>query len=73
MNAILIADIVFYFGAGFLFLGLLFFILALVKRKNPVDRKLYLQGGWIFLGVGLLLLLRETKLAYLESFLNTLQ
>lgn len=73
MNHLLLADIVFYFGAGFLFLGLLFFVIALIKRKNPTDRRLYLQGGWIFLGVGMLLLLRETKLAYLEAFASTLQ
>ncbi len=73
MNPLLISDIIFYFGAGFFFLGLLFFVVALIKRKDRVQRKLYLQGGWVFLLVGLLLLLRETKLAYLELFINSFQ
>ena len=73
MNEHFFTDIVFYFGAGFFFLGLLFFIVAIARRRNPAARKLYVQGGVIFVGIGLLLLLRETKLAYLESFAKTLQ
>lgn len=73
MREMLIADLLFYFGAGFSVLGLLFFVVALIRRKNKSLRKLYIQGGWVFLCIGLLLLLRETKLAYLETFANILQ
>ncbi len=67
-----LSDLLFYFGVGFLLLGFIFGMIAAFQRDNIRKKKLYLRGFWIFLFVGLLLLLRDTKLAYLDAFARRL-
>lgn len=61
-----------YLGLGFLLFAAVFGILAAIQRDRPRRKRLYLQGFALFLLVGVLFLLRDTKLFYLESFAKNL-
>lgn len=74
MNAfdLAISNTLFYLGVGFLVLGLIFLILSAFQRDRWHRKRLYRRGFLVFVFVGLLLLLRDVKLAYLESFARSL-
>lgn len=61
-----------YFGIGFIVFAIIFGILAAIQRDRPLRRRLYVNGFVLLLLVGVVFLLRETKLFYLESFAKQL-
>lgn len=61
-----------YFGIGFIVFAIIFGILAAIQRDRPLRRRLYVNGFVLLLLAGVLFLLRETKLFYLESFAKQL-
>lgn len=69
---LLINNTLFYLGAGFLLLAIIFGVVGAFQRDDLRKKRLYMQGVWIFLVIGLVLLLRDTKIAYLEAFAKRL-
>ncbi len=61
-----------YFGIGFIVFAIIFGILAAIQRDRPLRRRLYVNGFVLLLLAGVVFLLRETKLFYLESFAKQL-
>lgn len=61
-----------YVGIGFIVFAIIFGILAAIQRDRPLRRRLYVNGFVLLLLAGVVFLLRETKLFYLESFAKQL-